>query len=117
MHCTVSLDDLRRGTSIPLAHLGGAEVYLFGPSVAPDGRTATAFVDNDPRLLDLETGSSLAELEDGTQPAWTPDGSWLFTRSDDNSLLAISTRGEASRVIPMPEGYSIWSADLVLAVG
>jgi hypothetical protein len=122
--CSISLDDIDRRTSTILSGIDGADVHDFGEPVAPDGRTAAVRVGNELRLVDVLTGTVLAGL-DGvthpawsfTQPAWSPDGAWFFTSHDENSLVALSTRGAAPIVIPMPEGVSLGTHALVLVVG
>jgi hypothetical protein len=117
LQCTLTLDDLTSGTSTPLALPGPGEFYFYGRSLAPDGRTAVLFGPNRPQLVDLVTGAVLADVDDQAQPAWTPDGAWLFTRNGDGQLVAVSARNGERIALPLPDGSNLGTADLTLAVG
>jgi hypothetical protein len=117
LRCSLSLADLANGTSQPVPHLDQGEYWFFGRTIAPDGRFASVMLGNTHRLIWLATGAELAELDARTQPAWSPDASWVFTRADDETLVAISTRGEAPIEIALPDGFSLRDAEVFLTVG
>ena len=116
--CAIALDDLATGASLPIAVPdNSAFVGYFAQSLAPDGRYAVMARENEPRLIDLATGEERSGPLSNAQPAWSPDGAWLFTVGDDNELIALSTRGLAPIVIPMPDRFILGTNDVMLAVG
>lgn len=116
MMCTLRVgdaDDTRRRVLQPeIDPFAGSRVMI-----APDGRTAVVDGGVQPlRLVDLSTGVTIAELDLRTTPAWSPEGDWLFTRADRDTLRAVSTRGLDPIEFPLPAS-DYGAQDLVLAVG
>jgi hypothetical protein len=117
LQCTLILDDLAAHTSTPLPVLQSMQFYFYGRSLAPDGRAAVIFTEPDPQLVDITTGVVLGEVDDQALPAWTPDGAWLFTRDDDAQLVAVSARDGSRVPLTLPDGTTLGTGDLTLAVG
>jgi hypothetical protein len=117
MRCRVTIDNPLTGESVPAPALDLDFGYWYGRSLSPDGRTALVSGPTDLQLVEVATGDVIADLEELTQPAWTPDSEWLFSLGDRDMLLAISTSGRGTIELPMPQGFRAGTSDLILAVG